>query len=154
MAKIDLHIEKIYTNFRGKIYDRVEVIPEWSMIVNRGYEPDKEIQARINYYNAMLPKDFNDVIAIVTKPFTSLFEKVRSQETAFGNLAADAVQQKFNVDLGLVNGGTLRGDKIYTMGYEFTNGDMEREMPFANRIFAVTIKGKDLRATIEHVCTI
>ena len=38
---------------------------------------------------------------------------VRSTESNFANLIADAMKDEVNADIGFTNGGGIRGDKVY-----------------------------------------
>ena len=42
--------------------------------------------------------------------------RLRASETNIGNLVADAIRESVQADVGLVNGGAIRGDRIYPAG--------------------------------------
>ena len=58
---------------------------------------------------------------------------VRSRETAFGNLLADAMRAATESDVALTNGGGIRGDTVYPPGTPITRKLVLTELPFGNR---------------------
>jgi 2',3'-cyclic-nucleotide 2'-phosphodiesterase (5'-nucleotidase family) len=81
-------------------------------------------------------------------------ETVRFREAAFGNLVADAIRAATNADVALVNGGGLRGNKVYPAGSNITSRDIFGEMPFGNIVLVLDAKGSDIKAMLEHGLTL
>jgi 2',3'-cyclic-nucleotide 2'-phosphodiesterase (5'-nucleotidase family) len=52
--------------------------------------------------------------------------------------------------VGLTNGGGLRGDKQYAVGYQLTRRDILTEMPFGNHTVLLSVTGANLRAALEN----
>ncbi len=129
---------------------RVEVVPGWRMVPIRGVAPDPEVAAIVKKYTDRLDAELSVRIGTTTTALTSGRDVVRSEEVAIGNLIADAVRDAVGGDVGLINGGGIRGDKSYAAGTPLTRRDVITELPFGNKTVLLELKGSDLRQAIEH----
>ncbi len=78
-------------------------------------------------------------------------EAVRGGESALGDMIADSWRDWFCKNsqcIALVNGGDIRGDRIYPKGV-ITYKEILSIHPFRNSICLVTLKGKDLKKVLE-----
>lgn len=66
-----------------------------------------------------------------------------------GNYVADALCETFAADLGIINGGFIRGNRVYETNHAFTLGDIEREFPFQRHPVLVEITGQDIWEALE-----
>jgi 5'-nucleotidase / UDP-sugar diphosphatase len=72
---------------------------------------------------------------------------LRTSETTSGNLVADCLFAFFNghgadPDLGMINGGFIRGDRLYPEdGIDITRRFLNEEMPFPKNACCVEITG-------------
>ncbi|NLL36749.1 MAG: bifunctional metallophosphatase/5'-nucleotidase [Fretibacterium sp.] len=73
---------------------------------------------------------------------------LRSREAPLGNFAADSVRWKLKTDIGLFNGGGLRGNTVYPAG-EISQKTLARILPHNNNLDIVTLTGKQLRSVME-----
>src|SRR3546814_7038048 len=73
-----------------------------------------------------------------------------SDLTAIGNLFADAIRAGVDADVGLTNGGGIRGDKTYEAGVILTRRDIQTELPFGNRTVKLQMTGAQLLEALEH----
>ena len=67
--------------------------------------------------------------------------------TPLGYWATDVMRKATNTQVGLTNGGGLR--RTLFKG-DITMGDLYEIMPFDNQLVVVKVKGKDLKALIDH----
>lgn len=74
---------------------------------------------------------------------------VRSQETNLGNLIADAMRERLNTDVALLNGGGIRGNHVIPPG-PITFRDLNALLPFQNLLAVVEVSGATLKAVLEH----
>ena len=72
------------------------------------------------------------------------------QEAAIGNLIADAMRARYNSDLAIMNGGGIRGNRVYAAGSELTRRDVLKELPFANKLYVVEMSGADVLKALEN----
>ena len=75
---------------------------------------------------------------------------MRTRESIFGNLIADAMRQAVGADVGFTNGGGIRGDRTYEAGTTLTRKDILTELPFGNVTVLMSLSGADLRAALEN----
>jgi 2',3'-cyclic-nucleotide 2'-phosphodiesterase (5'-nucleotidase family) len=75
---------------------------------------------------------------------------VRTREAAIGDLIADAVRDFAHADVAIVNGGGIRGAKVYAPGTTINRRDILSALPFGNRVVTIEITGAALRRAIEN----
>ncbi|CAM5777104.1 multifunctional 2',3'-cyclic-nucleotide 2'-phosphodiesterase/5'-nucleotidase/3'-nucleotidase [Labrys miyagiensis] len=112
--------------------------------------PDPEVQAVVDKLEADLNQELNVEIGTTSVELDSRTASVRSQETAMGDLIADAIRARTNADCALTNGGGIRANKVYPAGAKLTRRDILSELPFGNTTVLVDIKGSDIKAALEN----
>lgn len=129
---------------------RVAWTPRFRIIDTADVVPDPKIAARVAAYGAKL----NAAMATpVGKTLTALDTRkasVRARETAFGDFIADAMRLATGADLAIINGGAIRGDRLYPAGTGLTRGDILAELPFDDRLVVVELRGADVVAILEN----
>ncbi|KAL7528841.1 hypothetical protein ACHAXR_002662 [Thalassiosira sp. AJA248-18] len=120
---------------------------ESSMISSFG----KEIAAAIS---------FDDLIATIgetTNPLDTRMSSVRRREATGGNWVADAMhwllETNLNIEsslpmLAMINGGFIRGDRLYKSGSKITAREILKELPFPRTMKVLEITGINLRAAM------
>ena len=73
----------------------------------------------------------------------------RNKETNMGNFIADAFKQATGADVGLLNGGSVRVNKVFAPGV-LSKRDMLAILPFENPVVKVQVTGAVLRAALEN----
>jgi 2',3'-cyclic-nucleotide 2'-phosphodiesterase (5'-nucleotidase family) len=146
LGRIDLVIDKTSTEKGPK----VTVVPSWRMLANYGIAPDLEVAARVAEYTAKLDSELAQPLGQTQTALDSRRGEVRSQETTMGNLVADALRQAMAADVVLVNGGGIRGDRLYDPGTTLTRRDILRELPFGNVGVLLELSGATLLTALEH----
>lgn len=124
--------------------------PAFRPIESAFWTPDPETQAIVKKYEAELSKELDVVIGSTSGELDSRSALVRSQETAIGNLFADAVRASTGADCAIINGGGIRANKQYPAGANLTRRDVLSELPFGNATIMVEITGKDIRDALEN----
>lgn len=89
-------------------------------------------------------------LVILKSPLSTLTIEGRLTGASFGYVVADAFVKYHNADLGLINGGFMRGDKRYPARTVFTVGMIREELPFPREVVLLSIRGKDLLQAIEE----
>ena len=143
---VDLHLE--WVERRGK--KRLSVLPEWRLVTTAGVVPDPDVQPLVDRQNAMLDEELNVVIGTTAVELDTRRSRVRSRETRFGNLVAEAMRRGVGAEIGLTNGGGIRGDRTYAVGAELTRKDVLAELPFGNTVVLMELSGADLLAALEN----
>ena len=124
--------------------------PSFRVVDTAEVEPDPEVLAAVRGYENELSKEFDLPLAQLAVELDSRNATVRTGEAAIGNLFADALRAATQADVAILNGGGLRGGKVYPAGGAITRRDVLAELPFGNRIAILAASGKDLRAAIEN----
>ena len=146
LGVVDLHVE--WVERRGK--KRLAVLPEWRLVSTAGVAPDPDVQALVDRQNAMLDEELGVVIGRTAVELDTRRSSVRSMETSFGSLVAEAMRHGVEAEIGLTNGGGIRGDRTYPPGTELTRKDVLTELPFGNTVVLMELSGADLRAALEN----
>jgi 5'-nucleotidase len=73
----------------------------------------------------------------------------RNKETNLGNFIADAFKQATGADVGLLNGGSVRVNKVFAPG-ALSKRDTLAILPFENPVVKVEVTGAVLRAALEN----
>ena len=145
LGVIDLSLE--WVEKRGK--KSLEMRPEWRMISTAGIQADPEIKVIVDKRNAALDAELATVIGKTEVELDSRRSSVRTAETNMGNLIADAIRAAVKADVGLTNGGGIRGDKTYPAGTELTRKDILTELPFGNVTVLMEVSGADILEALE-----
>ena len=122
----------------------------WRLVPNMDVAPSPTIQPMIDAIDAQTQGILGQVLGRLGAPLDSRTSVVRAGEAAMGNLVADGLRAYFRADIALINGGGLRGDRLYAAGTELTRRDLVGEMPFGNVVMELEISGATLRTALEH----
>ena len=124
--------------------------PSFEIIDSATVEPDPTIGALVQDYLDQLDEALGVAIGTTTTPLDSRRALVRTQETAVGNLIADAMRAAMDADIAITNGGGIRADREYEAGTELTRADVFAELPFGNLVVKLEITGQQLVDALEN----
>ena len=133
---------------RGK--RRVRWWPNFRIIDTATVEPDPAVAEKVAAYEETLSKELDVALGTSEVELDTRKASVRTGETAFGNLTADAMRAAVEADIGFTNGGGIRGNKIYDAGHTLTRRDILTELPFGNVTVKLEISGSALKEALEH----
>jgi 2',3'-cyclic-nucleotide 2'-phosphodiesterase (5'-nucleotidase family) len=143
---IDLDIDLRVDDGRRSVRWR----PNYRVIDTKDVVPDPDLLARVKVYEADLSRELDVAVAVLGSPLDSTTGKVRSSETAIGNFVADALRVQNGADVALINGGGIRGNRLYEAGVSLTRRDILSELPFGNKSLVTVVTGAALRAALEN----
>ncbi|HEY8383700.1 MAG TPA: bifunctional UDP-sugar hydrolase/5'-nucleotidase [Microvirga sp.] len=129
---------------------RVTWAPSFRVHDSSTIDPDPEVLAVVKRYEAALSKELDVEIGTSVGELDSRTATVRSQETAIGNLIADAIKESTGGELAITNGGGIRANKQYPAGVKLTRRDILSELPFGNSTSLVEVTGADIKAALEN----
>ncbi len=129
---------------------RVSWWPNFRIVDTAAVTPDQDVLAKVKGYEAKLDQAFNVVIGKTEIELDSRNAAVRGGESAIGDLFTDAIRERTKADIGLLNGGSFRGNKIYRAGSELTWRDVLTELPFNNMTLVLGVTGDELKAALEQ----
>jgi 2',3'-cyclic-nucleotide 2'-phosphodiesterase (5'-nucleotidase family) len=124
--------------------------PGFRLIDTADVTPDPDVAARVALYEATIAKDLEQHIGTTMSQLDSRTATVRGGEAAIGNLVADAMRSGTGADIALINGGGLRGNRLYPPRSTISRRDVLAELPFGNKALVLEITGGDLRQAIEQ----
>ncbi len=108
-------------------------------------EPDPEVLAVVNRLDGDLARELDVPLGRVTNALDTRIEVVRRGEAAFGDLVADALRHAAGAEIGLMNGGGIRGNRTYPADSALTRRDVLTELPFGNT--SVLVKSRAPRCS-------
>lgn len=143
---IDLHFE---IRQQGNQRD-VQWWPQFRVVDTATVTPDPEVAAVVAGFQQELDRQMNVPLTTAAVELDSRNATVRGRESAIGNLIADAMRERARADAAIMNGGGIRGGKLYPAGSAITRRDVQAELPFGNHLVALRVKGSELRLAIEN----
>ncbi len=129
---------------------KIRWVPNFRFIDTATVEPDPDTQAKVVAYQAELDESLNVALGATEGVLDSRRNTVRGQESAMGNLIADALRWATGADIAIANGGGIRGDRTYDAGTVLTRRDILTELPFGNATVVTELPGSQILAAIEN----
>jgi len=145
---VDLNV--VVTPASGDKKRTVTWSPNFRIIDTATVTRDPDTQAVVDTLKAKLSKELDVQIGTTTNELSSKRAIVRGEESAMGDLIADAMVAQSGADVAVTNGGGIRGDKVYPAGTVLTRKDVFTELPFGNKTVVEEISGADLLAGLEN----
>lgn len=146
LQPVDLTIEVAET--AGKRV--IRWTPAFRWIDTAAVTPDPATEALIRGYRAKLDATLGEPIGKVTEALDSRRNIVRSEESSMADLIADALLVESRADLVILNGGGIRGDRVYEPGTVLTRKDVLTELPFGNKTVVTALPGRQILAALEN----
>jgi 2',3'-cyclic-nucleotide 2'-phosphodiesterase (5'-nucleotidase family) len=116
----------------------------------KDYQENNIILKKINNYKDKLDLLFEEKIGIFLNSVNTKREVVRKKESIFGNLLADAVKDYTGAQVAIINGGSIRGETLYTKNHAITRKDIVKELPFRSKVKLLEVNGKQILDAIEN----
>ena len=110
--------------------------------------PNPEVMRIAAEYESKLNGSLERAVGFFESPVDAQKRTLRVREMPLGDFMADGLRWRFKTDVGLVNGGSLRGDRIFPAG-EVSEKNLTEILPFGNGIEVVTVTGMQLRQIME-----
>ena len=128
----------------------VKWTPTFRFIDTATVTPDPESQAVVDGLQTKLDESLNVEIGSTEGALDSRRNVVRGEESAMGNLIADAMQAATGSDVAITNGGGIRADRTYDAGTMLTRRDVLTELPFGNVTVVTELPGSQILAALEN----
>ena len=142
----------------AKFVARIDIARRTSGAIERFYElipitnalpDDPAAAAVINSYEARLGGELDAKVAATEVPLDGVAQRLRTSETNLGNLVADAMRAGTGVQIAILNGGGIRGDRVFGAG-PITRRMVLEIHPFDNVVCEVSISGRTLLGALNH----
>jgi 5'-nucleotidase len=108
-------------------------------------EPDQELTKFINSFKEEVDRKYNTIVCRFAHKLT---HPRREEETALGNLFADILARRGQVDVMFLGSGSIRGTEL---GPLVTLGDLRSIFAFDDTLSKFTITGSQLRQLFSHI---
>jgi 2',3'-cyclic-nucleotide 2'-phosphodiesterase (5'-nucleotidase family) len=116
--------------------------------VNTSVAEDPEMAGVVADYAAALDEELGQPIGETTVALDATRASVRTKESTFGNLIADAMRDYAQTDVAIMNGGGIRTDQSYGPG-TLTKRDVYGVLPFGNVVMSIELTGAQLKEALE-----
>ncbi|HHS82477.1 MAG TPA: bifunctional metallophosphatase/5'-nucleotidase [Devosia sp.] len=147
LSPVDINLT-IQTRDDGR--RKIRWVPNFRFIDTVNVTPDATTQAKVEAFQAQLDESLNVPLGATEGPLDSRRNVVRGEESAMGNLVADAIRWATGADIAIANGGGIRGDRTYDAGTVLTRRDILTELPFGNTTVVTVLPGSQVLAAIEN----
>ena len=136
----------VLTTEKGRLlWDRTS----WRLLnVTPKIPPNPEVMRIAAEYESKLNGSLERAVGFFESPVDAQKRTLRVREMPLGDFVADGLRWRFKTDVGLANGGSLRGDRIFPAG-EVSEKNLTEILPFGNGIEVVTVTGMQLRQIME-----
>jgi 5'-nucleotidase / UDP-sugar diphosphatase len=124
--------------------------PNFRVVDTAKVVSDPAVLAKVQMYAAGLNRLFDVEIATLIAGLDSRTEVLRTGECAIGNLVADAIRNAAAADIAILNGGSIRGNRVYQAGTRLTKRDIIDELPFGSKTMVTNVPGKAIRDALEN----
>jgi 5'-nucleotidase / UDP-sugar diphosphatase len=128
----------------------IDWVPDFRFIDTATVSPHPESQALVDAFNAQLDEKLNVELGTTTGPLDSRRNVVRGEESAMGNLIADAIRAATGADIAITNGGGIRADRTYDAGTMLSRRDILTELPFGNVAVLTEVTGQQVLDALEN----
>ena len=109
--------------------------------------PHPDVVALLADIDKGLNEILSEKIGTSTVMLDGARENVRTKETNFGQLVADAMLDATGAEVALTNGGGIRAS---IEAGDITKNHIVTSFPFGNYLVTKEVKGKDIKAALEH----
>ncbi len=141
-----------YSYYLGQLDAYVE---DGQIVKHRGFlrpvtekTPERQdVAAVIKQYEDKLEKQMSQVVGQAGVALDGERSRVRSQETNLGNLIADAMRERGEADVALVNGGGIRAS---IDAGPITLGELLTVLPFNNELVTLELTGALLEQILQR----
>ncbi|KAF4039364.1 5'-nucleotidase C-terminal domain [Phytophthora infestans] len=133
----------------------VQVGFQWQMLLNRGYHAHPACLAILNKYisdveQEELAKGKLEPLGTALTALDGRRITCRTQESNMGNLVADALREGLDADVGLVNAGYIKGDKLNDPGLIITRTWLEKYLPLMKPTVVVEVSLRELKNALTY----
>jgi 5'-nucleotidase len=139
-------IMKLVVDEKGMLNENLS---GWTLLeMNQSVPRDQDVQKVIRPYAEKLKSYLDRPVGKLMQDGDATKPSVRSEESALGNFLADAMRWKGGTRIAFLNGGGIRGNRIYPAG-EISYNTLYEIYPWGNTLQKFTLSGKDIRQTLE-----
>lgn len=117
--------------------------------VDRSLAPAEDVAAIAARYAALADRELAVPVTSTPVPLDARETALRSQPSPLGHFVAEAMRERLDAEIGLLNGGAIRGNRVIPAG-PLTRGDFRALLPFDNTLVLLEVTGSALRQALER----
>lgn len=129
---------------------KVSWTPSFRIVDSNSVPVDPAVAEKLEAFGATLTATLDQPIGKTATELDSRRAVVRGGEAAIGDLIADAMRTSTGADIGLMNGGGIRGNAVYPAGSALTRRDVLSELPFGNVVVVLKLSGAEVKEALEN----
>ena len=129
---------------------RIKVTVTSDLVLTLDAKPNAKLSAKIKAYNDDFDKQLGEPVVKLEGELDSREDVVRAGESSMGDVIAEALRASADADIAIINGGGIRGGRLYPSGTQLIRKDIQRELPFANTAVVVELSGAEVLAALEN----
>lgn len=122
----------------------------WDFVENKHVPADPVIAQKVQEIKKSLDKFDKILIGTMGMACDSRSSTLRTRETPFGNFLADALLDRFNTDIALFCGGSIRGEKYFQEGDPVSIKTILDEHPHNHLVVSMQVSGETILKALEH----
>ncbi len=119
------------------------------IVIDSKIPQDIEMKKIVDAYSENTSKLLDRELGHINAPLDGRYVQVRTGETNLGNFFCDIIMSAVDVDCCILNGGSLRSDRIHPPG-PFTLRDLRDILSFESELVVVEITGEQLHELLEN----
>ena len=108
-----------------------------------------DVQRFVERYAALTEHELDRPVFVAVAPLEARDGVVRRMAVPLGRFVAEAMRERLDAEVTLLNSGSLRANRIFLPG-PITRRDIRALLPFANTVVLLEIPGTALRAALEY----
>ena len=132
-------------DFLGSLtFDASGELVDYELVeVTTDIAPDAEMDAIVEEWRGDLEEEYGRPFFETDVPLDVRVDTNYGTESAFGNLATDAIREYGDADLAILNPGGIRTNDVYGPG-EISGLDVLNILPFPNRVVVAEVTGETI----------
>ena len=110
---------------------------------------EPEMAALVARYAARLAEALTGSVGETEVPLDARSGVLRTSESNIGSFVAEVMRQRLRADIGLMNGGGIRTDRLVPAG-RLSRGDVQALLPFPNVVVKLEVTGATVLDVLER----
>jgi 2',3'-cyclic-nucleotide 2'-phosphodiesterase (5'-nucleotidase family) len=129
----------------GKVVQRRErLIP-----VDAGIAEAPDVAELVARYTALVERELDARIGRTSVPLDAREAVIRREQTALGHYLAEVMRERVGAEVGLLNSGAVRGNRLIPAG-PLTRRHFHEMLPFSNTVVLLEVTGGVLAQVLER----
>ena len=108
-----------------------------------------DVASLIARYQATANPRLDRTVTVLRHEIDSRDAVVRREPAPIGRFIAEALRARMKAEVGLLNGGAIRGNRVIPAG-PLSLRDVAALLPFGNTVALLEVEGSALQASLEH----